>query len=188
SLPPHPVSLALTVPDGQAALAQRLRSLLSLSPAPLAVELADAEIAGLAGLPCKKTILVALGGNRAAVSAQTGAIAALGGASEIFPEIWKRLGVVDDVPAGNSHYHHPESNIVLRISALPGRVGDIWAAVEKAVEGISGARMHASPGLGIVRCILPPSAGFESVHALTEACRSAAIVCERMPRELWPLI
>lgn len=189
SLPPRPVSLALTVPDGQqAALSHRLKSLLALPTNPLAVELVDAEVAGLTGLPRTKTILVALGGNRAAVAAQTDSLAALGGMSEIFPEVWRRLRVVDDTPAGTPVYDHPAPNIVLRISALPGRIGDVWTTVEKACEQIPGARMHASPGLGIVRCILPPSAGFEAVHALTEACKSATIVCERMPRELWPLI
>lgn len=188
SLPPHPVSVALTVPDGHAGLSQRLKSLLALAVNPLAVELVDSEIAGHTGLPCRKTILVALGGNRAAVQAQVDAINALGGMSEIFPEVWRRLRIVDDVPTGNSAYDNPDRNIVFRISALPARVGDIWNGLEKVMEQIPDGRMHASPGLGIVRCILPPSAGFEAVHSLTQACRSVTVVCERMPRELWPII
>ena len=188
SLPPHPVNLALTVPDGHTGLFQRLKSLLALPINPFAVEMVDAEVAGLTGLPCRKTILVALGGNRAAVAAQTDAISSLGGMSEIFPEVWRRLRVVDDVPAGTQAYDHPEPNIVFRISALPARISDVWSVLEKVMEEIPGGRMHASPGLGIVRCILPPSAGFEAVHSLTQACRSVTIVGERMPRELWPLI
>lgn len=188
SLPPHPVSLALTVPDGQAGISQRLKSLLALPINPLAVELVDSEIAGLTGLPCRKTILVALGGNRAGVAAQADAINSLGGMTEIFPEVWRRLRIVDDVPAGTKTYAHSEPNIVFRISALPARIGDVWSSLEKAMEHIPDGRMHASPGLGIVRCILPPSAGFEAVHSLTEACRSVTIVAERMPREMWPII
>ena len=188
SLPPHPVSLALTVPDGPAGLAQRLKSLLALPVNPLAVELVDSEVAGLTGLPCRKTILVALGGNRAAVSAQTDAINSLGGMSEIFPEVWRRLRIVDDVPAGTQTYDHPEPNIAFRISGLPARIGDMWSGIEKAMEQIPDGRMHATPGLGIVRCILPPSAGFEAVHSLTQACRSVTVVGERMPREIWPNI
>lgn len=188
SLPPHPVSLALTVPDGHAALAQRMKSLLALPINPFAVELVDSEIAGLTGLPCRKTILIALGGNRAAVSAQTDAINSLGGMSEIFPEVWRRLRIVDDVPAGTQTYDHPAPNIVFRISALPARIGDLWSAFEKVMEQIPDGRMHASAGLGIVRFILPPSAGFEAVHSLTQECRSVTVVGERMPRELWPLI
>lgn len=188
SLPPHPVSLALTVPGGHAGLSQRLKALLALPINPFAVELVDSEVAGLIGLPCRKTILVALGGNRAAVAAQTNAINSLGGMTEIFPEVWRRLRIVDDVPASTRTYDHPEPNIVFRISALPARIGDVWNALEKAMEQIPDGRMHASAGLGIVRCILPPSAGFEAVHSLTQACRSTTIVGERMPRELWPLI
>jgi glycolate oxidase FAD binding subunit len=188
SLPPHPVSLALTVPDGLAGLTQRLKSLLALPINPFAVELVDPEVAGLTGLPCRKTILVALGGNRAAVSAQTDAIKSLGGMSEIFPEVWRRLRIVDDIPAGDQTYDHPAPNIVVRVSALPSRIGDLWSALEKAMQVIPDGRMHASPGLGIVRCILPASAGFEAVHSLTQACRSVTIVGERMPRELWPII
>jgi glycolate oxidase FAD binding subunit len=188
SLPPHPVSLALTVPDGAAGLGQRLKALLALPINPLAVELVDSEVAGLTGLPCRRTILVALGGNRATVTAQMDAINSLGGMTEIFPEVWKRLRIVDDVPAGTQTYAHPEPNIVFRISALPARIGDLWSSVEKAMETIPGGRMHSSPGLGVVRCILPPSAGFEAVHSLMQACRSVTTVCERMPRELWSVI
>jgi glycolate oxidase FAD binding subunit len=184
----RPSTLAVTVPGSASALAQRIRALLNAPINPLAVELLDAEIAGLAGLPCKPTILVELGGNEAAVDAQKDAIAALGGASEVFPEVWRRLRVVDDIPAGQSTYPNPEPNIVLRISSLPGRVADIWNTIRSVLEDLPGARMHASVGLGIVRCILPASSGFEMVHSLTEACNGATIVCERMPRELWPLI
>ena len=186
SLPPHPFSLALSVPDAPAALAQRVKSLLSLPATPFSVELVDADVAGILGLPCRQSILVQLGGNRAAVAAQRHAIEALGGASEIFPEVWRRLRIIDDLPAGMDTQREP--NIVVRISTLPGRIADVWAAVANAVEPVSGARMHSTPGLGIVRCILPPSSGFEAVHAITEACKGATIVCERMPRELWPLI
>ncbi len=188
SLPPHPVSVALTVPDGQVGLSQRIRSLLALPINPLAVELVDSEVAGLTGLQCQTTLIVALGGNRAAVDAQTDAINSLGGMTEIFPEVWRRLRMVDDIPAGPEAYDHPEPTIAFRISALPARFGEVWRALEKAMEKIPDGRMHASPGLGIVRCILPPSAGFEAVHLLTEACRRVTVVAERMPREIWPII
>ncbi len=188
SLPPHPLTLALKVPDAPSALAQRIKSLLSAPINPLAVELLDAEVAGLVGLPCRPAILVELGGNEAAVNSQKDVIAALGGASEVFPEVWRRLRVLDDLAAGPATYPHPEPNIVLRISSLPGRVADIWNMVKKVLEPLPSARVHSSVGLGIVRCILPPSSGFETVHTLVESCPGATVVCERMPRELWPLI
>jgi len=176
------------VPDQQSALSQRIKSLLSAPVSPLAVELVDAEVAGIVGLPCRPAILVELGGNDAAVNSQKDTIAALGGASEVFPEVWRRLRVCDDLPAGTSTLPDPEPNIVLRVSSLPGRVSDIWNAVRNVVEPLESARMHSSVGLGIVRCILPASSGFEAVHNLTQACAGSTIVCERMPRELWPLI
>ena len=108
--------------------------------------------------------------------------------TEVFPEVWRRLRIVDDVPAGTQTYDRPEPNIALRISALPARIGELWNALEKVMEQIPDGRMHATPGLGIVRCILPPSAGFEAVHSLTQECRSVTIVCERMPREIWPIV
>ncbi|MEP6507933.1 MAG: FAD-binding oxidoreductase [Gemmatimonadales bacterium] len=188
SLPPHPVSLALTVPDGQPAFAQRVKSLLSLPVTPMSVEIVDAEVAGLLGLPCTTALLVQLGGNRAAVDAQVDAISSLDGVSEIFPEVWQRLRIVDDIPAGDPAADRSGSNIVVRVSGLPGRIGDMWTVLEKMIGTIPGARMHASAGLGIVRCILPPTAGFEAVQAIAEACRSETLVWERMPRELWPLI
>ena len=188
SLPPHPMSLALAMSEGHNATAERVKSLLSLPITPFAVEIVDADVAGLLGLPCRKSILVQLGGNRAAVDAQVDAISALGGVSAIFPEVWQRLRVVDDVAAGDTPSDRAGSNIVVRVSGLPARVADMWTTLEKVLEKIDGARMHASAGLGIVRCILPPTAGFEAVHAIANACRSETLVCERMPRELWPLI
>ena len=188
SLPAHPVTLALGVPAEAAALAQRLKALLTAPVNSLAVELVDAQVAGLIGLPCEPAILVELGGNLAAVTAQRDTVVALAGVSEVFPEVWRRLRVVDDIAAGPSSYASPEPNIVVRISSLPARVADVWAAATEALEPLPDARLHASPGLGIVRCILPASSGFEGVHALSEACKTSTIVCERMPRELWPLI
>lgn len=187
-LPPHPISLALTVPDGQQKFSQRVKALLSLPITPMSVEIVDAGVAGLLGLPCTKAILVRLDGNRAAVDAQVNAISSLDGVSEIFPEVWERLRVVDDVPAGDPGANRNDPNIVVRASGLPGRIGEMWTILEKTMETIPGARMHASAGLGIVRCILPPTAGFEAVHAISEACMSETLVCERMPREIWPLI
>ena len=188
SLPPHLVSRALTLPDGQQAIAQRVKSLLSLPITPMSVEIVDADVAGLLGLPCRKAILIQLGGNRAAVDAQASVISSLEGVSEIFPEVWQRLRVVDDLPAGDPATNRSEPNIVVRVSGLPARIGEMWTTLETTVEAIPGARMHASAGLGIVRCILPPTAGFEAVNAIAEACRNQTLVCERMPRELWPLV
>lgn len=184
----RPLTLALTVPDFASALAQRIKSLLAARANLLAAELLDAEVAGLVGLPCRPTLLVELGGNEAAVNAQKNEMAALGGVSEVFPEVWRRLRVADDLPAGPSTYPDPEPNIVLRISSLPGRVADLWNTARNVLAPLPAARMHSSVGLGIVRCILPSSSGFEVVHSLVESCRGATIVCERMPRELWPLI
>ncbi len=188
SLPPHPATLALTVPQSPTALANRIRSLLDAPINPLAVELVDREVAGLIGLPCRPTILVELGGNAAAVDAQKDAIAALGGASAVFPEVWKRLRIVDDLPAGISTYPSPQPNIVIRISALPARIAELWNGAASVLQSVPSARMHASVGLGIVRCIFPAHAGFEAVQGVAQACGNSTIVCERMPRELWPLI
>ncbi len=188
SLPAHPVTLALSVPDTAAGLASRLRSVLNAPVTPVAVELVDGEIAGLMGLFCRPTLLVELGGNKAATRSQVDTIASLGGVSEVFPEVWRRLRIADDIAAGPSAYPSPGSNIVLRISMLPARVAEVWTTMAQELESTPSARMHASVGLGIVRCILPPSAGYDAVHSLIEACKGATVVCERMPRELWPLI
>ncbi len=188
SLPAHPVTLALNVPDTTAGLAARLRSVLNAPVNPAAIELVDSGVAGLMGLFCRPTLLVELGGNKAGTRSQVDAIASLGGVSEVFPEVWRRLRIADDLAAGPSAYPSAEPNIVLRISTLPARVAEVWNVVSKELESVPSARMHSSVGLGIVRCILPPSSGFEVVHALIEACTNATVVCERMPRELWPLI
>ncbi|MDO8501290.1 MAG: FAD-binding protein [Gemmatimonadaceae bacterium] len=185
SLPARPATLSLSVPDGANALAQRITSILSTPATPFAVEMVDAELAGRIGLPRRPQILIELGGNHAAVEAQRHALSQLGGAHDVGPEVWKQFRDIEDVPPSANGSRPP---VVLRISALPTRIAELWMSTHNAIGHMDGAMMHASAGLGIVRCILPAGTPLETIQPLTSAAAGATIVFERLPSHMWPTL
>jgi glycolate oxidase FAD binding subunit len=182
SLPSPPVTLALGAPDSVTALGQRITAVFDAPGIPFAVELIDADTAVQLGLPDKQQILVKLGGNAAAVAAQRSAIAALGGAREIDPDVWHRLRQMEDSIRSDSPDNEPP--MVLRISTLPQNLPHIWNSARSVVAGIAGSGMHATPSLGIVRCILPSATPMSSVEQLLN-WENVTVVFERLPSDTW---
>ena len=183
SLPEPPVTLALGAPDSATALTQRIGGVLGAPGIPFAVELIDADTAVLLGLPDKQQILVKLGGNSAAVLAQRSAISALGGARDIDPQVWNRLRNLEDTIRSESPDNEPP--IVLRISTLPQNLSHVWNSARGVVSGIAGAGMHATPSLGVVRCILPASTPIETVELLLN-WENVTVIFERLHSTEWP--
>jgi hypothetical protein len=73
---------------------------------------------------------------------------------------------------------------VVRLSALPSRIGEVWSEAARVLETVNDAMMHATPGLGIVRCIVPggdPAA----LRALTTLSGKVTVVPERLPAGMW---
>ena len=182
SLPEPPVTLALGVPDSATALMQRLAGVLGAPGIPFAVELIDADTSVLLGLPDKQQVLVKLGGNSAAVLAQRSAIGALGGARDIDPAVWNRLRQIEDTIQSDSPDNEPP--IVLRISTLPQNLSHVWNSARNVVSGIAGAAMHATPSLGIVRCILPASTPIGTVELLLN-WENVTVIFERLHSTEW---
>ena len=182
SLPSPLVTLALGAPDSVTALGQRLNSVLDAPGIPFAIELIDADTAVLLGLPDKQQILVKLGGNSAGVAAQRAAITALGGAREIDPSTWNRLRQLEEAIQNDSPDMEPP--MVLRISTLPQNLPHVWNSARNVVAGIAGSGMHATPALGIVRCILPSSTPMSSVEQLLN-WENVTVIFERLPSHEW---
>jgi glycolate oxidase FAD binding subunit len=176
SLHANPVTLSLEVPHNPAALAQRITSILSAPGIPLAVELIDASMAERLVLRRKEQILVELGGNAAAVAAQKDALANMGGVTQIESRVWSDLRSVEDraVPP-----------IVVRISSLPARLAEVWTNAQSVLGGTIGTLMHATPGLGVVRCILPSDTPLAMVQRLVSATDGTTSVFERLPAAIW---
>jgi glycolate oxidase FAD binding subunit len=181
--PSHSATLALGAPDGVTALSQRIAAVLSTPGTAFAVELVDPAVAKKLGLSDMLQLVIQLGGNLAAVNAQRSALESLGGVREIDPVVWRRMRAIDD--ATEDDWDSPRAPIVVRISGLPQRVAQIWTDARNTLAGIDGALMHATPSLGIIRCILPAATPLLFLERLANASPGAVIVYERLPSHMW---
>ena len=180
SLPSHQLTLALGAPDSVTALSQRIASILSAPGVPFAVELVDAATAERIGLSHKQQLLVRLGGNSAAVTAQRSAIELLGGAKEIDAFVWEKLREVE-----NGIVTADLDPVVVRISSLPRNVAQLWSNSRNVLAGVDGAAMHSTPSLGIVRCMLPGNTPIDAIERLAKASPGATVIYERLPAAAW---
>ncbi len=177
SLPRRALTVALPVPDSPTALSQRIAAAAEAAVQPLALELVDATLSAQMGMSAKPMLLVRLGGNEAAVSAQRDALSRLGGARDAPPDAWELLRRADS--GGPS---------VLRISSLPARVAQVWASTRDAITPIEGAMLHSTASLGIVRCILPRSTTIEAFRSVLAANPGCVSIFERLPGEMWDVL
>jgi glycolate oxidase FAD binding subunit len=177
SLPAQTVTLALGAADSVTALQQRVNSVLQSPGIPFAVELIDSALSEKIGIAGKQQILVRLGGNAAAVSAQRAAIGSLGGAREIDEAIWERMSLVE------SSFAQPP--IVVRLSCLPQRLAETWNEARGLAGSAAGALMHATPSLGIVRCVLPGTTPLSLVERLAGLASNPTVIFERLPHDAW---
>ena len=176
AMPAAEAHLAVAVPDDRpAALAALTRAAMDLRATPYAIELVNATLAARLGLPAATTLLVRLGGNATAVSAQRDAVAALGRATDIPCAVWETLRAVE-----------PPGSAVVRLDGRPSGFAAAWQAVRDASAALPGTLVHGSPGRGAVRAVFPdpPAAPLgEALRALADHPRGYA--AERLPAELW---
>ena len=180
SLPSDTVTLALGASDSVTALQQRINSILQAPGIPFAVELLDSSLSERIGIAGKQQILVRLGGNAAAVNAQRAAMESLGGAREMDPAVWDRLRVIEDSV--------DRSPVVVRLSCLPQRVAETWSEAEAVLVMTSGACMHSTPALGVIRCIVPGGTDLATVELLTRLRANPTVIFERLPRDAWAVL
>ena len=177
SLPAQTITLALGAADSVTALQQRINSVFQSPGIPFAVELVDSALSEKLGIAGKHQILVKLGGNTAAVSAQRSAIASLGGAREMDHGIWERMRAIE------SSFAHPP--IAMRLSCLPQRVAETWNEARAIADEMTGALMHATPSLGIIRCVLPGDTPLSLIDRLARLGSNPTVIFERLPHDAW---
>jgi len=185
SLPQSSVTVSLGAADSETALRQRIDSILSSPGIPLAVELLDADTASMIGLSDKQQILVKLGGNTAAVDAQRAALQSLGGIREVEPEVSDRLRNIEEKIMGDAPDGEPP--VVLRLSSLPQHVAHIWNSARNIMSGIAGGAMHATPSLGIVRCIIPASTPLDTIERMV-SWPQTTVIFERLRSSAWRIL
>lgn len=147
---------------------------------PLAAELLSPSLARrLTGSPDAR-LLVRVGGNTSFVRAARSAVAALGDAHAVAPNIWGDLALAE-----------PAQAVVFRASALPSSIGTLCSRVTDLAEELGGYA-HATLARGVVRCVLPAPRDDDSMERLrAELSRLAigvTIVGERMPAALWSIM
>lgn len=147
---------------------------------PFAAELLSPSLARrLTGSPDAR-LLVRLGGNTSFVRAARSAVAALGDAQAVAPNIWGDLALAE-----------PAQAVVFRASALPSSIGTLCSRVTDLAEELGGYA-HATLARGVVRCVLPAPRDDDSMERLrAELSRLATgvtIVGERMPAALWSIM
>jgi glycolate oxidase FAD binding subunit len=171
--PPADESFAVDVDSHTGA--GEVRTLLRRLPfKPYACEVVNAPLARALTGATGAQALFRLGGNAEAVKAQRAALTELGTVRAMDPSAWTRLRDVE-----------PANAVVFRLSALPSAMDATWREAASIVGSASDAFVHATPALGIVRCIVPTSGGeTTSVLAGLAAARSTH-VAERLPASAW---
>jgi glycolate oxidase FAD binding subunit len=174
ALPAHRMTMAMDAPTDTRRLAQRLQSLLDAPIIPFSLELLNDVLARGLGLPARPTILVEIGGNAAAVSAQRDALAKIAAVAEVPGDVWNRMrstAVSDDM--------------VVRISGLPARLADRWERARSITGDGSPAMIHASIGRGTVRCILSGESSALTVDRLSAPHADDTLIFENLAESLW---
>src|SRR5688500_9283490 len=200
SIHEQPVTMMLSIPETRTTLAQRLRSVIAAPLTPYAVEIVSGQLAAHIGLPARPVLLVKLGGNPASIAAQQATLGALGGVSEAPAGVWEKLRLAEDkvrsadsVASARARSAHSASGfdttvtspIVMRLSSLQSRVAEMWTVVAAATSGVDGALVHASPGLGIVRCVIPTGPGRDVIAKIASALPDVTTIWERLPAAMW---
>ena len=175
AVPAHRTTMAMDAPTDTRRLAQRMRSLLDAPIIPFALELVNEELAGRLGLPPRQTILVELGGNAAALSAQRDTLGQIGGATEAPTGVWEKIratAVSDD--------------LAMRISGLPAGLAERWERARALTGDGEPAMMHASIGRGTVRFLASGEPSPWMVDRLSIRHEDDTVIFENLPKNLWP--
>jgi glycolate oxidase FAD binding subunit len=177
ALPARRTTVAMEAPTTAPRLAERLHALNDAPIIPYALELVSEEMSRRIGLPARPMILVEIGGNEAAVSAQQVALGKLGAVIEAPEDSWDRMRTIAN---GES--------TVFRLSGLPGLLAARWDAAKRIVDDSDGGMMHASIGRGTVRCILPTEVSPDEVEHLARSDPGSTLILETAPASLWDRI
>ena len=146
---------------------------------PLAAELVSPALATRLSLP-GACLLVRLGGNAAYVRAAGDAAAALGVPNELDAATWSAFTSIE-----------PADAIVVRVSTVPSRIGELWPRAVSFAES-NGGYAHGTASRGVVRCVLPTTddaAQIERIRGdIAELSAQWTVVGERLPQSLWPAL
>jgi hypothetical protein len=162
--------------DGDDAILRARQLLRRLPFTPYAFEIVNGVLGQVLG-GTGAVAVVRFGGNTEAVRAQRAALAELGDARDLDPNLWKAFATVE-----------PDHAMVFRLTGLSTEIESTWSAANNLASQIEGMMIHATPARGVVRCIVPstPKAVATLRHAFASLPATGRIG-ERLPAELWSL-
>ena len=176
ALPETEESVAIAVrDDGTADCAALLTRVREAAVAPWCLELLSPALAARLGVASRTALIARLAGNEESVRAQFAALRALAPVARIADGVWRSLRECE-----------PARAAVVRLSARPSRTAELWSAARGATASVSGAFVHASPGRGVVRLVLP-DANAEKMTIVLDALAGlgARCIAERVPDSCW---
>jgi len=162
--------------DGDGAISRARQLLRRLPFTPYAFEIVNGALGKVIG-GSDAMAVVRLGGNTEAVRAQRDALAEIGDARELDPNLWNVLASVE-----------PDQAVVFRLSGLSTDIDRAWSAASILASQIEGMMIHATPARGVVRCMVPSTPN--AIATLRRAFASvptAGRIGERLPADLWSL-
>ncbi|HUQ18389.1 MAG TPA: FAD-binding protein, partial [Gemmatimonadaceae bacterium] len=170
-------TIAMEAPVDARHLGAKLHDLRDAPVIPFALELLNAGSARKVGLPARPIILIELGGNGAAVEAQTDALRKLGALVDASPEMWDALRKSDD-----------DESVVFRLSGLPALLPERCQRAERIGASTEKFTMHASIGRGTVRCNLSGPASEAVLEQLATPVANDSVILEQAPAAWWTRI
>lgn len=176
ALPETEESIAIAVRDDSTADCAALLTRIRETPvAPWCLELLSPALAARLGVASRTVLIARLAGNAESVQGQLAALRSLAPVAHIAEGVWSALRECESAGAA-----------VVRLSARPSRIGELWNAARGATASVSGAFAHASPGRGTVRMILP-AANAERTAIVLDALAGVGAMCvaERVPESCW---
>jgi glycolate oxidase FAD binding subunit len=181
ALPAADETVALELPHDPNLVRHLVAGIARAALAPWALEAVSSSLAERVGLGDRPMLLSRLAGSTPLVRAQHELLSTRG-ATELVPDdVWSRLRDADAPHAA-----------IVRWSQRPVLFAETWAHV-LAVSSRIGGWVHASPGRGIVRLVvpLPGALAPDEVQELGAALGTpfaGTRIAERLPAALWPTI
>jgi len=170
-------TVAVAVPDARTAstLARWLVGEPFVDLTASAVELLNVSLARHLALPgTSAVLLIRLTGNEKLVRSQRAALDAAADTATAPADAWYWLRACE-----------PTDAAVVRLSSAATRIGETWAYAASLTAHFPRAFVHASPGRGVVRCIIPEPDPMALATAFTKHRFEGATVAERLPGALW---
>ena len=178
ALPALESTLAIDLGTDLEAVERARAALRRLPFMPLAAQVLSSTLADATGVGARgNALLLRIGGNAEAMSAQRRQLAALGDVREHPAACWETLRSPE-----------PRDTAVVRLSRVASRFADTWREALALVEPQKGY-CHGDPGRGVVRCVLPIADDDDArpLRTWLGALYQGARIIERLPHRLWPL-